>query len=271
MRIAHRLAGSGPRCYAHPGGPGFSSRYLTDLGGLESIFTICYVDPRGTGTSEWPARSDAYSLDDYVEDLAGLIKEEDEPCILLGHSHGGFVAQRFAARYPDRLRGLILADTAPRFADEIQADMERRIEARRGQPWFADAYEAMQREQAAEFQDGAELGALVARELPFYFYHYGEREKAYADWIAVEACNPDALRQFNQTEFLTLDLRPELERITAKTVILTGEDDFICPPSAAHEMHEGIANSRLVIIPKAGHFTFVEQPEAFRAAAAAVI
>ena len=266
LKIACRFQGAGPRCYAHPGGPGFSSRYLGDLGSLDALFEIGFIDPRGTGESEWPNDPTAYTLDDYVEDVASVITQTSERCLLLGHSHGGCVAQRFAARYPERLCGLILADTAPRFTDAILADIERHIERRRGEPWFADAKTAMDREQAGDFADAEELGQLVAREMPFYFFRYGDRERAWVDTIMVERCNPSALRLFNQTEFLHMDLRPELASIQAKTLVITGEHDFICPPPAAREMHDHIADSQLVVVPEAGHMTFVEQPERFVAA-----
>src|SRR5215208_211447 len=46
-------------------------------------------------------------------------------------------------------------------------------------------------------------------------------------------------------------------------LILVGRDDFVCPPSQAKIMHEGIPNSQLVVFEKSGHFAHVEEPEAF--------
>ena len=63
-----------------------------------------------------------------------------------------------------------------------------------------------------------------------------------------------------------MDLRPELGRIDAPTLVVAGEDDFICDVTAAREMAELIPGARLVVIPDAGHFPWVEQPAAFRAA-----
>jgi pimeloyl-ACP methyl ester carboxylesterase len=59
------------------------------------------------------------------------------------------------------------------------------------------------------------------------------------------------------------DLTPRLGEISAPTLILVGEDDFICPPSQAKIMHEGIPNSELVVFEESGHFVHVEEPEAF--------
>ena len=59
------------------------------------------------------------------------------------------------------------------------------------------------------------------------------------------------------------DLTPRLGEIFAPTLIVVGKDDFICPPSQAKIMHEGIPNSELVVFESSGHFTHVEEPEAF--------
>jgi proline iminopeptidase len=59
------------------------------------------------------------------------------------------------------------------------------------------------------------------------------------------------------------DLIPRLGEISAPTLILVGQDDFVCPPSRARIMHEGIPNSELVVLEESGHFAHAEEPEAF--------
>jgi proline iminopeptidase len=56
---------------------------------------------------------------------------------------------------------------------------------------------------------------------------------------------------------------PRLDEIHIPTLILAGRDDFICPPSQAHILHEGIANSELVIFENSGHLPYIEEAEAF--------
>lgn len=151
MKPATHRRGYGPRLYAHPGGPGLSSaEFLPDFGGLERAFEVAYVDPRGTGATLKPSDPKAYSLDDYANDLAEII---DEPSFVLGFSHGGLVAQRFAARYPEKVCGLVLASTAARFSADVEAALARKVEASKGQPWLADALEALRQEQAADYAD----------------------------------------------------------------------------------------------------------------------
>jgi len=107
--------------------------------------------------------------------------------------------------------------------------------------------------------------------MPLYFHRFDERAQAWLDMVADDPCNGDALRCFNEREFSTIDLRAELASIHAKTVVICGADDFICPEAAAAELQAGIAGSTLVVIPDAGHMTFVERPSEFYEAASAVL
>jgi proline iminopeptidase len=56
---------------------------------------------------------------------------------------------------------------------------------------------------------------------------------------------------------------PRLGEISGPTLILVDQDDFICPPSPAKIMHEGIPHSELVLFEQSGHFPYIEEPDAF--------
>jgi proline iminopeptidase len=49
----------------------------------------------------------------------------------------------------------------------------------------------------------------------------------------------------------------------APTLILVGRDAFVCPPSCAEIMHDGIPNSELVVLEESGHLAHAEEPKAF--------
>jgi proline-specific peptidase len=265
VKLAYRREGSGRPLVCHPGGPGFSSLYLGDLGGLGAHAELVLVDPRGTGGSPRPDDARAYTTADYVADLEELRADLGlDELDLLGHSHGGVVAMAYAAAHPDRVRRLVLASTLPRFRAEQEQAMVAAMEAKSGEPWYADAREALEREQAGDFGSDEELGELVAREIPFYFAGYGEPERAYHAQISAEVPNGDALRLFNEEIFAAFDLRPELERITAPTLVITGEQDFITGPLCLAEIVEGIPQADAVVLPGVGHFIFVEARDRFR-------
>ena len=64
------------------------------------------------------------------------------------------------------------------------------------------------------------------------------------------------------------DSTPLLASIHCPTLIVVGEEDTVTPPPLSQGMHEAIAGSELVTIPRAGHLSNLEQPEAFNAALA---
>jgi len=265
VRVEARRIGAGPLLVCHPGGPGFSSHYFADLAGLAAAHELVLVDPRGTGATPRP-EDGRYVLADYVDDLEQLRQElELETFDLLGHSHGGVVAQAYAAAHPDRVRRLVLASTLARFGSEQEAAVQAGIEARAGEPWYGDALGAYEDEMAGRYSTSQELAEIALREFPFYFADFGERERAYLETLRGELPNVDALKYFNEVELSTFDLRPEHARITAQTLVITGADDFITGPVCAADL-AGIPNARTIILDECGHFIFVEQPDRFREA-----
>jgi pimeloyl-ACP methyl ester carboxylesterase len=263
-KLTYRKLGHGPALICHPGGPGFSSSYFADLAGLWEQYTLILLNPRGTGGSDPPADRRAYQIDDYVADVEELRQHLGaEQLLLLGHSHGGVVAQAYAAQHPDQVRRLVLASTLARFAPEQEHAMREGMDKRSGQPWFPDAVVALDHEQAGHFESDQELSELVFRELPLYFAHFGPVEAGYLDTQRSDVINADALRLFNQEIFTTFDLRSRLRDIKAPTLVITGDEDFICGPLCAEEICAGIRGARTAIVGDAGHYVFVEQAQAF--------
>lgn len=263
-KLTYRRMGTGSVLVCHPGGPGFSSSYFADLAGLWERFTLVMLNPRGTGGSDRPSDPRAYQIDDYVtdvEELRGHLGQEQ--LLLLGHSHGGVVAEAYAAAYPDRVHRLVLASSLARFAPEEEAAMRAGMDKRSGQPWYPDAVAALNEEQEAKFTTDKELADIFFREFPLYFARYGEAEAGYADTLRSDPINADALQLFNREIFNTFDLRGRLPKITAPTLVITGEDDFICGPLCAGEITAAIPGAREVIVGDSGHYTFIEQPQAF--------
>ena len=82
----------------------------------DRIQSLCY-DKRGHGLSDAPPAP--YTLDEHIEDLAGLLHHlHIEQAILCGISVGGMIALGLAARRPELVQGLILCDTAHKIGSE---------------------------------------------------------------------------------------------------------------------------------------------------------
>ena len=265
--LAYRRLGSGPTLVCHPGGPGFSSLYLSDLGRLDEELELVLVDPRDTGRSDPAAEPHAYEIDDYVSDLEELRAHLGlERMQLLGHSHGGVAAAAYAASHAERVERLILASTLPRHGPEQEATMQAAIQERSAEPWYDDAVAALKTELEGDFADGRELMDLSQRMMPLYFARYGDRERAYVQGMDGEKLSVDALRLWEKEIFGHFDLRPLLPRLTMPTLVITGERDFITGPSCAAELAAGIPEAETVVLPRVGHMVFVEAPDAFRQA-----
>jgi pimeloyl-ACP methyl ester carboxylesterase len=263
LTLSYERRGSGPLLVCHPGGPGCSAAEFRDFAGVEDSFELVFLSPRGSAGSD-PASD--YALASYASDLEALREHLGvEQFHLLGFSHGGMVAMTYAATFGSRVSRLVLAGTLAVWDDAAQAAMERGLDARRDQPWFGEAQKAIEEEQAGDFSSVKELIANTQRQAALYFHRWEGNERIGRELFS-DFAHSEPLHQFNTREFPTLDLRDELRRITAPTLVLAGEDDMIAGPVCGEAIVRELQEGRLVTIPETGHFLYVEQPSAFRAA-----
>jgi pimeloyl-ACP methyl ester carboxylesterase len=78
---------------------------------VEAGYRVVLLDLRGHGRSERPPLR--YALDDFVDDLEGLLDRETGPHLLLGNSFGGTIAFGYAARHPERVAGIVAIESSP--------------------------------------------------------------------------------------------------------------------------------------------------------------
>jgi proline-specific peptidase len=263
LTLAYERRGSGPLLVCHPGGPGGSAAEFRDFAGLDDTFELLLLSPRGSHGSD---AADDYRLESYVADVEALREHLGlEQLDLLGFSHGGCVAMSYAAAHPPRVRRLLLIDTLAVWGEEAEAAMLRAIEKRRGEPWFEEAVQAIEEEQAGGFSSAGELIANLQQQIPLYFHRWEGNEKTGHE-LAADFAHAEPLHHFNTVEFPTFDLRGRLRSITAPALVVVGDDDMIAGPVCAEAILRKLPDGRLVTIRDSGHFVYIEQPEAFRAA-----
>jgi proline iminopeptidase len=256
------LVPDGPQMRERPiaflihGGPGsdhsgLKSRY----GALATRMQLVYFDLRGHGRS---ARGDAqrYTLDENVEDMEALRRYLGlGPIVTLGTSYGGMVAMAHAARYPDSVSHLILVATVAH-----GASIARTIELVR-QHGTAAQYELCK----ALF-----TGQLATAEMLHRYYDvvgplYSRKSDLAIspDGIRRSIATPEALvRAHGPTGYMReLDLRPELRRITARTLILAGRHDYFCAPEFSEEILRLIPASDLRVFEESGHTIAGDEPQ----------
>ncbi|MGR3875323.1 alpha/beta fold hydrolase [Streptomyces graminifolii] len=258
----YHVAGSGPVCVAHSGGPGIGWEYLR-MPELERSMTVVYIEPVGTGASGRLADPSDYTLATYTHVLHAVIEHLGlAEVALLGHSHGGFVAQRYALDHPERLAALVLYDSSPVTGEEFWAAAVARMEG------FVRRH-VDERPEVATYvadlttrpdrSDDAGATAVLRAIAPAYFHDYWGREKEFAAGRA-------ALRMYAAPAWGVeppFDVRGELSRLTVPTLIVVGADDFICGPHWAHMTHLLLPAARLVTLEEAGHLGHIEHPERF--------
>jgi proline iminopeptidase len=91
--------------------------------------------------------------------------------------------------------------------------------------------------------------------MPFHFH--GEPPPGYA---GETIGTPDVLRYFANAGYGDFDFTPKLADVHRPVLVVVGEHDRTTTPRAARALHQGIPNSELVIVPEAGHMSFVERP-----------
>lgn len=258
---AFEVAGAGPICIAHSGGPGIVSGYLRSPL-LERRLTMVYLDPIGTGRSGLLPGGE-YSVERYAA-FSGKVAEHlgAERYFFLGHSHGGCVGLQLALDAPETLAGLVLYSSAPVFGSMLFEESGRQVEAQVARwPDREEVVEAARafRAQAAHglaFPDQNAALAYLNGVLPLYFADY---RRTVAALGPVEAdLTFDPYRQHYDW-----DVRAELHRIGTPTLIISGEHDFISPPRWAAELRRALSGALLAELPESGHFGHLEEPERF--------
>jgi proline iminopeptidase len=262
--LSYRELGAGTPLVCHPGGPGIPAAIFDDLAGLDRERKLVLLSPRGVDESD-PAST--YELQDYADDLEELRRHLGLDAFdLFGHSAGGFMAMTYAASRPERVSRLVLCGSFARFSDESRAAFGRFLAERESDPRFAEAVAARRAREESPPESEEELSRLALLGLPLLFGRYGERERAFISRAtqASGGYHLPALTYFNERIAPTFDLRPLLPKITASTLVLTGELDP-WGAGAAAELGSLIPDSRVVVLPEVGHMPWVEDPERFRA------
>jgi pimeloyl-ACP methyl ester carboxylesterase len=255
----YRVAGHGPVLVVQAPGWGVGSEYLRNgLAQLERDFTVIYYDTRGTARTSRPSDAKLMSTDDMIEDLERLRDYWGlQSMTVLGHSNGGAIALGYAIQHPEMVHKLILVDMCTEDYD-FRAEREKEIAARKDDPRFKDAIVAMGNFDA---RTDEEFGAYLKKMMPLFFSDPASGMPRFAKtdtmlptiWArrAVEAGLPVTKQE------------SVLGHVTAQTLVLVGQDDWICPVTQGQRLKNGIQNSRLVVLDKSGHFPWIEAPEPF--------
>jgi 3-oxoadipate enol-lactonase len=189
------------------------------------------------------------SLDDFADAVvADMDASGIERAVVVGLSMGGYVAFRLHAQRPERVAALILADTKATADDEAartkrtdQADRVRR----EGMGWLVDAMVPVL------------LGETTL----------AERANVSASVRAMmAAADPEGVARALVAMRDRPDSTPHLADIAVPVLAIAGEEDQVTPVAGARKIADGVADGRLIVIPKVGHLSNLEDASAFNSA-----
>ncbi|MGW6931495.1 alpha/beta fold hydrolase [Lentzea sp. NPDC054927] len=239
-----------------PGGPMQASSYM---GGLP-LEHVLRLDLRGTGDSEG-APKESYRADRQVDDVEALRQHLGlDQLRLLGHSAGGTLAILYAARFPQHVKELVLVAPSPRPVGIDVTDEDRRELAlqRDGEPWYAEAIQGFE-----EIWAGNMTAEAFAKISPFWHGRWDDAARALDD----HPRNGEAAQEYYaEGAFDPEQVRAALKTLDVPTLLLAGEVDVALPPKRAQEYADLFPRAQFVVQPGAGHFPWVDDPEAFAAA-----
>ena len=206
---------------------------------LARDYRILLYDQRGHGLSD--ATPAPYAMTDHVEDLSALMDHVGiERAVVVGLSVGGLIAQGLAATHADKVRALVLCDTAHKIGNDELWNARIDMVTRDGigamadaimERWFTPAY------RSPDNADFAGYTNMLTR----------TTVDGYAGTCA-------AIRDADLTE--------STRALKVPVLCLVGDQDGATPPELVRSTAELIDGARFEIIEGAGHIPCVEQPTA---------
>lgn len=241
--IHYAERGTGPEAIVFAHGLLFDGTIFEEqIKALAGRYRCIAFDFRGQGKSG--IAKSGYDMDTLSEDAAALIEALGAaPCHFAGLSMGGFVGLRLAIRRPALLRSLILLSTS--------ADTERPMERMRHRilaliaRWFG-------------------LRPVIDSVMPIMFGRTALRNEALMDCWRKRILANDRIGSARAVGGVVnrAPIYDELEKINTPTLIVVGDRDRATPQVHSHRLHAAIRESRLVVLPGAGHMTAIEEPAA---------
>lgn len=208
------------------------------LAGLARELRVIRYDHRGHGAS--PVPPGPYDVEDLGRDVLDLLDRLDiESASIGGVSMGGMVAMWVAAHAPERVERLVLCCTSAQMEGAAWADRAAAVRSAGTTEVIADA--------------------VVDR---WTTPGYAEAHPEVRAWLRAMLVSISAEGYASCCGAVErMDLRGELARITAPTLVIGAEDDPATPPEHQRVIAEGIAGARLELLAGAAHLAVVERPD----------
>lgn len=273
--VYYKIVGNGNPLVIVHGGPGASHDYfLPYLLPLARTHQLIFLDERGSGRSEKLEDPSGYTVGAMVEDVEAVRAALRLGAIdLLGHSYGGVLAQAYALKYQQNLRHLILCSTFHSTSkmngvfQTMLAGMSPALRAHIRKLEADSLYGHGMDFERNRYTDEYMVAAWGEGYFPYLYQNHPDPNYSA---VGNGVMSWDLYREMwgSHGEFVidgnlkSVEYEEQLASLRVPTLITVGDHDE-CAPSLAQAMHERITGSSLVILPKSGHMTFVDQPALF--------
>jgi 3-oxoadipate enol-lactonase len=209
---------------------------------LSKNYRVIVYDRSGCGRSG--RARDGYSVEAWTEELAGLMDHLVVPsAVVVGHSLGSMIAQRFAGQYPTRTEALILAGGEAELGPEEKRALTERARSIETDGLISVVGQWLSAVLSAATREANPALAGLVREM-----FLSNDARAYA--LHCLALRDGAVRD-------------DQGNIACPTLLMVGDEDLVTPLSWQRQIAAGIADSRIRIIPNTAHMTMLESPAAF--------
>jgi 3-oxoadipate enol-lactonase len=211
---------------------------------LPNDYRIIAYDVRGLGKSD--LGNGEISMETHVDDLKGLLDDLDiKKAVVCGLSMGGYIALNAIQKFPQRFLGLILCDT------KSEADTEE------GKQKRFESIQKIERDGLPSFAEGFLKNVLAERTF--------QENKQIVNFLTHKILenNVEGIKAAQRMMAKRPDTTDGLKKIKVPTLVLVGEKDLVTPLANAESLTSKIPNSRMEVVPRAAHFSNIENPEYF--------
>jgi pimeloyl-ACP methyl ester carboxylesterase len=221
---------------------------------LQDRYRLIALDQRGHGDTSWPDEP-AYSTDDYVGDLEGLIDVWGlDRFKLTGLSMGGMNAMAYTAAHPERVEKLCVVDIRPALNPDKRPNRDQdRMTAEQGHPQFPDLEAAFAWRKLSHPHTPDES----------IRHHVEHLLKPSGDGRSTYKHDPRVSYYWKPR-----NLWNEIPRIDMPVLIVRGGQSMVLPDGTAAEMKAAFPRAELVTVAKAGHTVPEDAPVEFNQALA---
>ncbi|MEH2140878.1 alpha/beta fold hydrolase [Nostoc sp.] len=258
VKLHYVIQGEGPLMLMLHGFPEFWYSWRHQIPEFAQDFKVVAIDLRGYNDSDKPNEQSAYVMDEFIQDVEGVIKALGyQKCVLVGHDWGGAIAWNFVYAHPEMVEQLIILNLPhpAKFAQGLRTPQQllRSYYVFVFQlPWLPELLLQSLNYQAIEtvFKGTAvNKSAFTKADID-----------AYKDAAAKRGALT-AMLNYYRNIFQQRMLNPNWGILKVPTLMIWGENDTALGKELTYDTATYVRDFQIKYIPNCGHWVQQEQPE----------